>query len=101
MAFNVTLESPRTLDNDQLRVRAIMSVNMITLERFDEGLSRTARLQQSNRRESWCETDRLSDGYRPFGAAITVVVLETFDRMRQGTVLKRRSTVSSVRSQII
>jgi hypothetical protein len=46
MAFNVTLESPRTLDNGQFRVRAIMSVNMITLERFDEGLGRTARLQQ-------------------------------------------------------
>jgi hypothetical protein len=40
----------------------------------------------------------LSDVYRPFGAAITVVALETFDRMRQSTVFK--TTLDSLERQI-
>ncbi len=57
MVFVVALEPPRKLRQDRLCIRATVNVNIISLERFDEGLGHAVLLGRSHRRRARYETD--------------------------------------------
>ena len=98
MVFVVVLEPPRKLRQDRLCIRAIVNVNIISLERSDEGLGHPVRLRRAYRREARDEADRLGKLDRLVSAVTAVVVREPFDLMRQSAIGK--STLNAFEHQI-
>jgi hypothetical protein len=75
-----------------------MYVNIISLERFDEGLCHPIRLWRPDRREARYKADRLGEGDCLVSAVSAAVVREPFDRMRQDAIGK--STLHTLEHQI-
>jgi len=88
MVVVVVLEPPRKLRQDRLCIGAIMNVNIISLERFDEGLGHAVRLRRLHRREAGNEADRLGEGDGVVGAVTATVIREPFDGMRGLLIVK-------------
>jgi hypothetical protein len=82
MVFVVVLEPPRKLRQDRLCIWAIVNVNVISLERFDEGLGHPVRLRRAYGREARYKADRLSERDRLVSAIAAAVVGEPLHRMR-------------------
>jgi hypothetical protein len=82
MVVVVVLEPPRKLRQDRLCIRAIVSVNIISLERFDEGLCHPVRLRRAYGREAGHGADRLGKRDRLVSAVTTAVIREPLHRMR-------------------
>jgi len=88
MVVVVVLEPLRKLRQDRLCIRAIMNVNIITLERFDERLGHAVRLRRSYGREAGNETDRLGEGDGLVSAVTATVIREPLHRMRGLLIVK-------------
>jgi hypothetical protein len=88
MVVVVVLEPPRKLRQDRLCIRAIMNVNIITLERCDERLGHTVRLRRSYGRKARHEADRLREGDGVVGAVTATVIREPLHRMRGLLIVK-------------
>jgi len=71
-----------------LCIRAIMNVNIISLERFDERLGHAVQLRRSHRREAGNEADRLGEGDGVVGAVTATVIREPLHRMRGLLIVK-------------
>lgn len=84
----LVLQPPRKLRQDRLYIRAIMNVNIISLERFAERCGHPVRLRRSRRREARYETDRLGEGDGIVSAVTSTVYRELLHRMRGLLVVK-------------
>ncbi len=82
MVFVIVLEPPRKLRQDRLCIWAIVNVNIIPFESFDEGLCHPVRLRRAYRREARDEADRLSKRDRLVSAITAAVVREPLHGMR-------------------
>ena len=88
MVVVVVLEPPRKLRQDRLCIWAIMNVNIISLERFDERLGHAVRLRRSYGRKARYEADRLGEGDGVVSPVTTAVIREPLDGMRGLLIVK-------------
>jgi hypothetical protein len=88
MVVVVALEPPRRLRQDRLCIWAIMNVNIVPLERFDERLGHAVGLWRSYRRKARHETDRLGEGDGVVSPVTAAVIREPLHRIRCLLIIK-------------